>query len=544
MANVLTASIYSYQANPDFTDQYGVQMGFPVENIVIRGLTTPIPFQGVDCNSTIEVISDTNPFPTYYASENVTTLISDANATSSASEVVVSNISNDMFEQTVTVGRYNQVEISFDQTDPDLITDVTVTKTNGGDAINSGGQAVFSTGVNTNGGIKCVTNSNVVYRPNAEIYAEFTCIFTDGVALSYQRIGPYDSNNGFYIGYEGTSFGVTIRKAGVDVTTPRASFNVDTLIGAATSKFTRNGIPEALDTTKDNLYRIRYGWLGAAPVVFEVMSPDGEWVLFNIYRHPNTVAATSINNPDLPITLDAQKTAAGATDLVMSTACWALGTSSDLQKVSSTLTDNTLVKPVRSVLVAKQPSGSYTNIDATTGGNLKVSVEEIDGAVIVPVTGSVSLNAGTNYVGKVRLTDGTTDAEVVPLAGYSAQAVAIVDGSGNQVTSFGGGTQYADGTAVATPTGTVALGFDGTNVQALSSTAAGLLNVADGGGSITVDGTVTANAGTGNFTVVQASAANLNATVTGSILWENLFGALEYTAIMNQERGTILIARR
>ena len=28
--------------------------------------------------------------------------------------------------------------------------------------------------------------------------------------------------------------------------------------------------------------------------------------------------------------------------------------------------------------------------------------------------------------------------------------------------------------------------------------------------------------------------------VTGSILWENLFGALEYTAIMNQERGTML----
>jgi DNA polymerase elongation subunit (family B) len=28
--------------------------------------------------------------------------------------------------------------------------------------------------------------------------------------------------------------------------------------------------------------------------------------------------------------------------------------------------------------------------------------------------------------------------------------------------------------------------------------------------------------------------------VTGSILWENLFGSLEYTSIMNQERGTIL----
>ena len=29
--------------------------------------------------------------------------------------------------------------------------------------------------------------------------------------------------------------------------------------------------------------------------------------------------------------------------------------------------------------------------------------------------------------------------------------------------------------------------------------------------------------------------------VTGAILWENMFGALEYGAIMNQERGTMLI---
>lgn len=34
---------------------------------------------------------------------------------------------------------------------------------------------------------------------------------------------------------------------------------------------------------------------------------------------------------------------------------------------------------VRSILTAKKPDGTYTNIDATTGGNLKVSLEEIDG---------------------------------------------------------------------------------------------------------------------------------------------------------------------
>ena len=115
-----------------------------------------------------------------------------------------------------------------------------------------------------------------------------------------------------------------------------------------------------------------------------------------------------------------------------------------------------------------QDGGNSITVDGTVTANA--------GTGTFAVSGNVGLNAGTNYVGKVRLTDGTTDAEVIPLTNYNAQAVAIVDGSGNQVTSFGGGTQYADGTAVATPTGTVALGFDGTNVQALSTDINGYLN--------------------------------------------------------------------
>lgn len=299
--------------------------------------------------------------------------------------------SNDSFSQPVVAGRYNQIEIAYDQTDPDAVTDITVTKTNGGDAINSAGQAVFSSGINTNGGVKAVTNTSVAYRPHSEIYAAFTAIFTTGIANSYQRIGIYDANNGFFVGYEGTNFGVTIRKGGVDVTTSRASFNIDTLLGSVTSKYTRNGVPESLDTTKDNLYRIRFGWLGAAPIFFEVLSPDGEWVTFHIIKHPNTTAGTSINNPDLPITLDIQKTGAGATNLTVSTACWAAGTTSDLAKVSSTVTDNSLVKFVRSVLTAKKPNGDYTNIQATAGGNLKVSVEEFDPAVFGQETMANSL---------------------------------------------------------------------------------------------------------------------------------------------------------
>lgn len=106
-----------------------------------------------------------------------------------------------------------------------------------------------------------------------------------------------------------------------------------------------------------------------------------------------------------------------------------------------------------------------------------------------PVSGTVTANIGTGS--KVRLTDGTTDAEVVPLTGYNAQAVAIVDGSGNQITSFGGGTQYTEGDTDATITGTAMLFESNTGTSALSVVSnSSPLPISDAGGAITVDGTV------------------------------------------------------
>jgi hypothetical protein len=55
------------------------------------------------------------------------------------------------------------------------------------------------------------------------------------------------------------------------------------------------------------------------------------------------------------------------------------------------------------------------------------------------------------------------------------------------------------------------------DVTVINGSGANAVNIQDGGNSITVDGTVTANAGTGNFTVVQATASNLNATVVGGV---------------------------
>jgi sulfur carrier protein ThiS len=246
--------------------------------------------------------------------------------TSTGGSATSSNISNDLFGSAMTATNFNQIEIDFSSTAAHLLTELTTTATSGGSASLANGQATLTTGANTNGGFKAVSNLSTEYRPMSETYAAFSTIFTAGLANSYQRIGLYNTNNGFFIGFEGTSFGVTKRTSGADTTIAQASFSEDTLTGVSTSTFTRNGTPEALDITKDNLYRIRFGWLGAAPIYFEVFSPDGEWVVFHKIKHPNSSTLPSIAEPNLPITMDIKKTTGGATVLNISTACWAAGT--------------------------------------------------------------------------------------------------------------------------------------------------------------------------------------------------------------------------
>jgi hypothetical protein len=131
--------------------------------------------------------------------------------------------------------------------------------------------------------------------------------------------------------------------------------------------------------------------------------------------------------------------------------------------------------------------------------------------------------------------DGTNKATVRDLASNDALNVAIVDGSGNQITSFGGGTQYTEDVAAVTdPVGTQLIARrrdslssettdDGDNT-AVNSTAKGELYVkhvdaipvTDNGSSLTIDGTVTIQDG-GNVISVDDAGASLtidNATLS------------------------------
>lgn len=363
---------------------------------------------------------------------------------SDQSSILTRSVSNDILGVQVTGQQYNQIEINLETIPSTAL--LTRTTTSTGTIVASGGHSLFSTGTGTTASAKAVTVQTNIYRPLHQAYGSFTASWTTPTSAdSYQRIGLYDTNNGFFISYEGLTFGVTVRSGAVDTFIPRGSWNTDLLTGAAGSKFTRNGVPEAINLNLSNLWRIRFAWLGSANIFFETFSPDGEWVLFHNIKQPNTSINPSIQIPNLPMTLNIAKTSSDATNLVMTSACWAAGTTSTLVKITDTLTDYSLATVNRSVItgVTTGGGGGYVNVKVNPSGAL---VADVTGTVAATQSGTwaVGLNAGTNLVGKVGIdqtTNGTTNAVYVnnfpatqPVSGTFWQATQPVSGTFWQAT--------------------------------------------------------------------------------------------------------------
>jgi hypothetical protein len=250
----------------------------------------------------------------------------------------------DTFGKLQVVNSLNDIDVQFYRDVPANL--VTVAAAGGGTATQTQGMMQLASSTGTTGSITTTSLDFVQYRSGGEVFSIFTYAWLDGgAASSTQYIGLYDANNGALVGYNGVDWGIGVVKGGSTTHTARGSFNVDLLTGAAGSKFTRNGVPEAIDLTKLNLFRIRYGWLGAAPIKYEVASPDGDWVLFHIIRQPNLSAEPHILTSDLPMRAAIVKTA-GATNLRGNTACWGAGLTYDKIDIVGSYTLGTVLNSV------------------------------------------------------------------------------------------------------------------------------------------------------------------------------------------------------
>lgn len=233
--------------------------------------------------------------------------------------------------------RTNQVETTFAGSGT-LSTLLTLANTGSGASdwgSTTPGMATFSTGATNPSTAKGTTPTNVLYRAGEEVYAIFTASFTTGVAGTFQRVGLTDEVEGFWIGYEGTSFCFSYSTNSVITSVAQASWNVDTASGQVGSDFDDGGVVEVLDPTKINLWRIRFGWLGIGPASLEAMSPDGQWVLLHQFRFPNSQNTPSIRTPNLPMKVWLSST---GSNLVVKCSCLAAGVAHQMvQKASQPL---------------------------------------------------------------------------------------------------------------------------------------------------------------------------------------------------------------
>lgn len=140
----------------------------------------------------------------------------------------------------------------------------------------------------------------------------------------------------------------------------------------------------------------------------------------------------------------------------------AAGAASGVQYVDGV----TQATPTGTVALGKNAANVIHAFTLDTFGNLNVNLAagSISGGnaaaaptgAAVPVSADYAgVNISGNLVGVTGLALGATT---------KAPTIAIVDGSGNQITSFGGGIQFADNAGSgATPTGTLSMGWDSAN---------------------------------------------------------------------------------
>lgn len=176
--------------------------------------------------------------------------------------------------------------------------DVLTETTGSGSITQADSKAIVATGTTANSGAIMQTRKSVRYRPGHESYVQFTATFTCdddniGIENTYQRAGIFNESDGYFLGFVGEDFAIVRRRDGVDNITRIGEFNGDSLLGDDKSDFK----PQLNNL---NVFRIRFGWLGATVITFEIQKTTGEWIKFHTINYPSTSPLPSVNNPVLP----------------------------------------------------------------------------------------------------------------------------------------------------------------------------------------------------------------------------------------------------
>jgi hypothetical protein len=216
-----------------------------------------------------------------------------------------------LFGDQVGVGRIDSISTQFHYniSSYDVVTEVSGT----GATSHGDNKATVSTGTGI-GASRIYSKKSISHYPGHESHCIMDAVFSAPDVNTVQKIGCFNGE-GFWIGYNGTQFGVAVRNGDVDTFIPQTSWNGNQLLSG----------DFVLDPTKMNLYKIAYGW-GIVPTTFEVSADNGNsWVVMHTEDNRNSIVTPVINNPLLPMAIEVESTSAPASPVTVSTSTWSGG---------------------------------------------------------------------------------------------------------------------------------------------------------------------------------------------------------------------------
>jgi len=159
------------------------------------------------------------------------------------------------------------------------------------------GRLRLQSGTNSAGSGIFNSRKTAKYRAGQGMVARFTGVFATGTANNTQIVGVGSSADGYFFGYNGTTFGILHRNSGtgslVDTWIAQSSWNGDKADGTGASAFTWN-------KQLGNVMMIKYPYLGYGDINFFVQDPvTSRFILVHTIRYANTLATVEASNPNL-----------------------------------------------------------------------------------------------------------------------------------------------------------------------------------------------------------------------------------------------------
>lgn len=169
---------------------------------------------------------------------------------------------------------------------------IVLEESNGGTVTTNNGKLIVQSGTDINGRAVFRSRRPIKYRQGQGSLIRFTGGWVESFPDSEQIIGAGNDTDGVFFGFNGNEFGILHRNKSVDNWINQSSWNRDKCDGTGKSGFN-------IDTTKGNIFQIKYPYLGYGVISYYVLDPKTDlWILVHAIEYPNINTETEFGNPN------------------------------------------------------------------------------------------------------------------------------------------------------------------------------------------------------------------------------------------------------